>query len=292
MENFRIDFTTSNPFPDGKKLGEIGEKNAGQLIITPPENLASREEIRLYVVAFSTEKGPVRYGPVPKSDTVTVPVSKALTVGSALSVQLEGYDENGEFLIKSPVLSGIMISGSIGDCDNSDGTNPDGDNVIPGHFHKNLETLDSISEKNGVLSYKDSKIYTSEGEKTVVLNSTDNGFFYFFNIPYDKFIILLAGTDSNNNPFIPEGAEILGLELNFGSSENPEWVDINCLNDGTSPVPYILNMGKAYCSEAYGGIMLASLYFPIENSSYADKISSYLLFSIRVRYTERNGENA
>ena len=157
MENFRIDFTLSNPFPDGKKIGECGEKNAAQLIITPPENLASREEIRSYVVAFSTDRGPVRYGPVPKAESVTVPVGNALTVGSALSVQLEGYDADGEFVIKSPVLSGIMIAGSIaeGNC------NPD-KIVIPGHMHDNLDVI-------GAPRYELFALERVEGDEVTVL---------------------------------------------------------------------------------------------------------------------------
>lgn len=291
MEKFRIDFTLSNPFPDGKRLGEVGEINAGQLIITPPENLASREEIRLYVVAFSTENGPFRYGPVPKTDTVTVPVDNNLTVGTALSVQLEGYDENGEFLIKSPVLSGIMISGSIGDCECSDGTNPDG-NVIPGHYHKNLEILDSLSEKNGVLSYNNNEIYTSEGVKTTVLNASKNEFLTYADIPYQNFAMLLSFTDSDGNYFIPDGAEILSLELNFKSEKNPEWINIKDLQEEGNPLPYIVNMGKAYYSVSYGGVILATLYFPLERNKYFDFFPVFNTTGIRVKYIERNGENS
>ena len=290
MENFRIDFTLSNPFPDGKLLGEVGEINAGQLIITPPENLASREEIRLYVVAFSTENGPFRYGPVPKTDTVTVPVDKNLTVGTALSVQLEGYDENGEFLIKSPVLSGIMISGSIGDCENSDGTNPDG-NVIPGHYHNNLEILDSLSEKNGVLSYNNNQIYTSEGVKTTVLTASKNEFFTYADVPHMNYEILLSFTDSNGNFIIPDGAEILSIELNFAPENEPEWIDIRDLQEEHNPVPYTVNMGKAYYSVTYGGVILATLYFPIGKNKYYNFIYTFNTIGIRVKYIERNGEN-
>ena len=260
MEKFRIDFTLSNPFPDGKRLGEVGEINAGQLIITPPENLASREEIRLYVVAFSTENGPFRYGPVPKTDTVTVPVDKNLTVGTALSVQLEGYDENGEFLIKSPVLSGIMISGSIGDCECSDGTNPDG-NVIPGHYHKNLGILDSLSEKNGVLSYNNNEIYTSVGVKTTVLSFSNGEFITYSDVPHMNCALFVSMADSNGKHIVPDGAQILSLELNFSHEDSPEWIDIGDLNEDGNLLPYTVNMGKAYYSVSYVGNVLAMLYF-------------------------------
>lgn len=288
MENFRIDFTLSNPFPDGKLLGEVGEKNAGQLIITPPENLASREEIRLYVVAFSTEKGPFRYGPVPKTDTVTVPVDKNLTVGTALSVQLEGYDENGEFLIKSPVLSGIMISSSIGDCESSDGTDSDGDNVIPGHFHKNLEILDSLSEKNGVLSYDGKNFVFAEEIKTVVTES----FFANTDSAGPQSIVLVETEDREGNYPVPVGAEIVSLELNMGSKENPVWVNIRDTNNSSLLVPYILNMYKVFENVGYSGTpILAVIVFPYDLSDYYNEIANFTVNSIRVRYIERNGES-
>lgn len=287
MENFRIDFTLSNPFPDGKLLGEVGEKNAGQLIITPPENLASREEIRLYVVAFSTERGPFRYGPVPKSDTVTVPVDKNLTVGTALSVQLEGYDENGEFLIKSPVLSGIMISSSIGDCGSSDGTNPDGDSVIPGHFHKNLEVLDSLSEKNGVLSYNNKEFVFADEIKTVVTECF-TGIADFSSL--NSFVII-ENEDNNGKYPVPIGAEIISLELNTGDTDNPVWTDIRNLQDTDNFAPYFVNMHKVLMSDIIGAPVLANVTFLYNTNSFYDAINNFSLFSIRIRYIEGNGES-
>ena len=290
MENFRIDFTLSNPFPDGKKLGECGEKNAAQLIITPPESLASRDEIRLYVVAFSTEKGPVRFGPFPKSETITVPVGRALTVGTALSVQLEGYDEDGEFIIKSSVLSGIMISNSISEsgCDGSDTE----EGVVPGHFHKNLEILDSFSDENGSLCYNGTKVVSEGNVRTLILKNSDGSFFAFFDSPLTNTFSLVALKDSNGKPYIPDGSVIVGAELNISSSQNPEWVDL-CDMYGEDPsAPYFINMGKTRYSEFYGGTPIAVVNFTDVKNKFYDAISNYCLYGIRVRFIEGSGEKS
>lgn len=288
MENFRIDFTLSNPFPDGKKLGEAGEKNAAQLIITPPENLASREEIKSYVVAFSTEKGPVRIGPFPKSETLTVPVRNALTVGSALSVQLEGYDSDGEFVIKSPVLSGISISNSIRDCETSDGSA--GNSFIPGHAHDNLGILDSLSEKNGVLTYKGTEISNPGNVKTVTLDWVDNAFWVVCDVPTSNCFTVFVKNDPEGNPYIPIGAEVVSVELNIVSSEEPEWVDLHDMNSSESFVPYSVNLCRTFYSDVFEATAIASVYFPVERNNFYDAISSYALYGVRVRYIDESGE--
>lgn len=288
MENFRIDFTLSNPFPDGKKIGETGEKNAAQLIITPPENLASREEIKSYVVAFSTEKGPVRVGPFPKAETLTVPVRYALTVGTALSVQIEGYDADGEFIIKSPVLSGITISNSIGDCDTSDGS--DEKVFIPGHCHENFDILDSLSEEKGVLMFNGREVSSAGEVKTVVLNSEDNSFWAFCDIPVAQCFTIFSNNDAEGNSYIPVGAEIVSVELNVGSAEEPEWVDLRDLNSSESHVPYFINSYRAFYSENFGGTVIATVYFVNTENKYYTAISNYALYSIRVRYIAESGE--
>ena len=287
MENFRIDFTLSNPFPDGKKLGECGEKNAARLVITPPENLASREEIRSYVVAFSTEKGPVRFGPYPKSETITVPVGRALTVGTALSVQLEGYDEDGEFIIKSAVLSGIMISGSIGEggCDASDD-----EAIVPGHLHKNLEILDSFSDENGSLFYRGRKVGSDGTVKTVILDNLNYKFSSLADFPCPDSFSLIALNDADGNPSIPDGSVILGAELNISSSENPVWVDLHDMFGEDPAVPYFVNMGKTKYSDYYSGTPIAVVIFWELKNKFYDAIFNYCLYGIRVRYTEESGE--
>ena len=289
MENFRIDFTLSNPFPDGKKIGEAGEKNAAQLIIPPPENLASREEIKSYVVAFSTEKGPVRIGPFPKAETLTVPVRNALTVGTALSVQIEGYDADGEFIIKSPVLSGITISNSIGECGCSDGSCGD-KNVLPGHMHENLAVLDSLSEENGVLMFNGKEVSSSGEVKTVVLNSSDGSFCAFCDVPVDQSFTIFSNTDNEGNSYIPVGAEIVSVELNIASPDEPEWVDLRDMNSSESFVPYFINSYKAFYSETLCGTVIATAYFMNTENIYYNAISSYALYGVRVRYIDSSGE--
>lgn len=286
METFRIDFTLSNPFPDGKKLGECGEKNAAQLIITPPENLASRKEITSYVIAFSTEKGPVRYGPVDKAETLTVPVSNALTVGTALSVQVEGYDADGEFIIKSPVLNGISVSNSI-----SSGNRSEEDSVIPGHVHDNLELLNCFRNINGLLLYKNRIISdgTEKYVRPVELNILKGGFSVFSDSPYPNCLIFIAGKNSGGEMLIPEGHIIRSIEMNISDSENPVWIDLRDMNDSELFVPYYISMYKSVYSESYDGTVLACVYFPFETTNLYQAAANYEINSLRVVY-EESGE--
>ncbi len=287
MENFRIDFTLSDPFPDGKKLGELGEKNAAQLIITPPENLDSREEIRSYVVAFSTGRGPVRYGPVTKSETITVPVGNALTVGSALSVQIEGYDSDGEFVIKSPVLSGIVLSGSIADCGCEN--NPD-KNVIPGHMHQNLDVLHNLSDSDGSLTYKGINIETQKNIRTVELLSSKNTFGVLTDTPFYGTMILFSYKDKNGNPYVPDGVEILSVEFNMASEEAPEWVDIRDMIRSEPHIPYFINQHRTVDSSELGGVILSQITFVNGYiNDFYEAANNYLLNGLRVKYIDKGG---
>lgn len=288
MENFRIDFTLTDPFPDGKKLGECGEKNAAQLIITPPDNLASREEIRSYVVAFSTGRGPVRYGPVTKSETITVPVGNALTVGSALSVQIEGYDSDGEFIIKSPVLSGIMLSGSIADC----GCENDPDkNVIPGHMHQNLDVLHNLSESDGVLHFRNTEIAKAETVRTVELRQSKSAFSVVCGTPFYGSMLFVAYKDGNGKPFIPESAEILSIEFNLSPEDDPVWIDLRDMFHTEPHVPYSANYHKAVYNQSSGGAIFAqATFFDNVVNHFYEAAENYYINSLRVKYIERDGQ--
>lgn len=287
MEDFRIDFTLSNPFPDGCRLGECGEKNAAQLIITPPENLASREEIRSYVVAFSTEKGPVRFGPFPKAEFLNVPVGSALTVGTALSVQLEGFDADGEFVIKSPVLSGITVSSSIRDCSSCDGSENDG-GIIPGHMHQNLDVLDSLADENGVLTYKGNSVSSGGTVKTVVLPS--NTFILPTDIPNTGILHVIALNNDEGEPYVPEGAQILSVEYKI-ISEDSVWTDIRDMIKYGYHYPYVINQHKSYYSENFGGIVTATVTFINEmKNEFFDAAANYQIDAIRIKYIAESEE--
>ncbi len=291
MENFRIDFTRSDPFLDGNRLGENGEKNAVQLIITPPDSLASREEIRSYVVAFSTGRGPVRYGPFPKSETLTVPVGKALTVGSALSVQLEGYDSDGEFIIKSPVISGILISSSI-----ADGNNDINDkDIIPGHFHENLDILDYLSEKDGVLTYKNKDIATGQqivNIKTVELSYSDGSFLLLAGHPSLFNVTVCALKDPDNNLYVPDGVKIISVELKIDTEEESVWTDIHNMNTYGKYCGYFVNQHTAFYDEDFGGTVVSLVsYQNDEKNLFLDAITEFRISGLRVRYADESGES-
>lgn len=293
MEKFRIDFSMTNPFPDGKKLGECGEKNAVMLVITPPLDFLIRVEIKSLVVAFSTEKGPVRYGPFPKISPINVPVGSALTVGSALSVQLEGYDSDGEFIVKTPVVSGIMLSASIadGNCSCDD----DGKSVIPGHFHENLDVLHNLSESDGTLFYNERPIVswgeTQESIVTVELLASDGTFTVMPAEPFYGSMAFVSLPDGNGIQHIPVGAEIVSVEVNLESADNPVWTDIRDMIETSPHIPYFINQNKAYYSHSVSGVVVANVTFVNENvNSFYEAAEGYSYSGMRVKYIDKGGQ--
>lgn len=292
MENFRIDFSLTNPFPDGKKLGECGEKNAVQLVITPPIDFIFREEIKSLIVAFSTERGPVRYGPVPKKAPIYVPVGSALTVGSALSVQIEGYDSDGEFIVKSPVISGIMLSASIADgncsCEDND------KNVIPGHFHENLEILDNLSDVDGTLVYNGNDIIASGGNsdkvRTVELLASEGTFSIMPAEPFYGSMAFISLPDKDGVSYVPDGAEIISVEINLNPENNPEWIDIRDMIETSPHIPYFINQRSAYYSENASGVIVSHVTFVNENvNSFYEAAEGYSFNGMRVKFIEKGG---
>ncbi|MBE6771081.1 MAG: hypothetical protein E7547_02915 [Ruminococcaceae bacterium] len=157
MRTFRIDFTQDRPCLDGCFMGRIGEHNATEVVITPPEVLAENEAVTNYVIAFSTGGMVIHSESLEKAETVSVPLWQQLTKHPVIGIQLEAYDDAGEFIGKSEYISGLrFLPSADGNCVPSDTDNPDFISLYlkTKHFHENKETLDKFSEdESGNLLY-------------------------------------------------------------------------------------------------------------------------------------------
>ncbi len=155
MRTVKIDFADAELLPNGNNLGFIGEHNATQLVIIPPAEMANSEKIATYTVAFATGGKVIHTDPILKTDEVTTSLTCALTKDYRLAVQLEGYDSEGELVVKSPLVTGLKLSPSArGTGTESDGGSADDSySSGPGHSHTNKDVLDKLESGGTDLLY-------------------------------------------------------------------------------------------------------------------------------------------
>ena len=160
MRTLKIDFTSAKVLPEGNDAGYIGEHNATQLVITPPIEMSECESIATYVVAFTTGGGVLHSDNILKTDEITVSLTSKLTTDYYLGVQLEGYDSEGELVVKSPLVTQLQLSpsargtGAESDSGSINGNSP----VISGHAHENKDTLDLIGMDEKGLTFNGQKV--------------------------------------------------------------------------------------------------------------------------------------
>lgn len=165
MNRVQIDFSRNQPVFSDTVVGYIGEHNATELIIIPPAAFVENEVITSYAIAFVTGGKVVRSEPLEKAETLSVKLWRQLTMFPILGVQLEAYDNNGEFIGKSRYINGLRLLPSADgndiptDKDNSDIVSQVIRNSKERHAHQNRETLDKLStSKNGNLLFEGKEI--------------------------------------------------------------------------------------------------------------------------------------
>ena len=145
-------------------LGYVGEHNATELEITPPSEMSNNTDITGYRVAFGVE------GKIYRSQTLAViPLTclmwQDVTQGNVVTIQLEGYDNNGDLVVKSPMLYGKLLSSVDGVDEDADFTDPVlaeiAANTLARHTHSNKTTLDNFGEDNGAVTYNGDALATA-----------------------------------------------------------------------------------------------------------------------------------
>lgn len=188
MRTVKIDFTAPELLPDGKDLGFIGEHNATELVIIPPEEMTACEDIATYIVAFATNGEVIYSDSYLKTAEITVPLTARLTRDYYLAVQLEGYDSLGGLVVKSPLVTMLQLAPSA----RGTGTETDGGSISgsapsvgSGHSHENKQILDSLGISGSSLTFNGkavggavlgSKYYTNDwSDGTVVSDIFTSG---------------------------------------------------------------------------------------------------------------------
>ncbi len=147
MRQITVDFT--KPIPcENNIAGRIGEHNATELIIIPPEFLSANETVSHYVAAFAVECNVIHSAPIPKTAELNIPLWSQLTQSEYLTVQLEGYDSAGVYIGKSEPVRLRLLHSACGEEMPADTDNPDfiSDYLKNRHSHSNKEVLDNFSE--------------------------------------------------------------------------------------------------------------------------------------------------
>ena len=148
MKTITIDFTAETVVSD-YDLGRIGEHNATQLTITPPDALTLEPRTATYRVQFRTGSEVVTsesFTTVP----FTIPLWQQLTEHSRLSLQIIAYDADGEYIGKSEKLSGFYFEPSVaGNSEEADKevkslVHEVNENTAARHTHDNKAVLDEI----------------------------------------------------------------------------------------------------------------------------------------------------
>lgn len=245
MRTVHIDFLNpENPLPDGNILGNQGEHNATILAVTPPAEMTANEEITSYRIAFElTNCRAVRSKAIAKADVISLPIFSQITSSETVAVQLEGYDENGDVIVKSPKIKKFKFNPSVCGVELPPSDSP---NSMATEVTANTAFRNKFSEdENGNLLYKGESIVTSESDRPtaeLILNSLE-GYSTYDKPTSGSFIINDAWYQMSEED-MPLGTEIKKVELSLTGNDD-DWIDINDMYtvDG---VPYHISVSKVF----------------------------------------------
>lgn len=285
MRNYRIDFNLTDPFPDGRVIGRIGEKNAASLVITPPAEMAENENITNYVAVFATARGTVETDPYPKSEQFTVAVDERLSVGYSMAVQLEGRDDGDNLIVKTPLVHGLTFEASAVRCGCGIAGGYPQNTAIPSHYHRNLAVLNKLGEAENSLTYNGKPI-GAQSIKTVELN--------YDNADFDA---MIDSCDTNSfsifvyDNLVPENAEILSIELKaLENRVESDWIDLRDMYMHDLISPYLLLGYRAHPVEGFMGLCISTVHFWDRTpNKFYDYVSASLLTALRVTYIDESG---
>lgn len=169
MRQITVDFDkmSISGLIDNKYAGYLGEHNATELVIVKPAGLIGVQ----YSVAFMTNGEVVHSKFFSENEDVIVPMWQQVTQDSTLYVQLEAYDENGDYLGKSGVVK-LNLGNSVHGVDViADSDNPDvySEIALNSWFRETLEdnadTLNKLStSEDGKLLFDGKEINAGESK--------------------------------------------------------------------------------------------------------------------------------
>lgn len=217
MRTVHIDFlNTENQLPDGNILGNQGEHNATVLAVTPPAEMTANENITSYRIAFELSNcRAVHSKDIAKADVISLPLFSQITSSETVAVQLEGYDGNGEIIIKSPKIKKLKFNPSVCGVEIPPSDSP---NSMAAEVTANTLFRNKFSEnENGNLLYN-GKSLAERPYKTFIVNQSDT-YSISSNLNTGVFVFGLNVPDDAVN------ADVKRVRIKL--SGYAEWIDID-----------------------------------------------------------------
>ncbi len=251
MKTITIDFTKSPVEVSDRILGYQGEKNATELVITPPAEMSENADVVSYSVAFQIGAYKVHHSAIcKKAETITVPIEKKVSKTNVVSLQLEGYDAEEKVLVKSERIDNLIFDMSVvGEEDES---------------NEKSELIEQIAKLK-------EEITSGPPYKTVSLTNGTNC------TAYSNLISGVSITLSEE--IIPIGSEIKAIRFNYQG----QWIDIRDMA-AIDDYPYILNMHKVVYSQVIGELVLAIVSFVSETNTVITALQNIEIEEIEVDY--------
>ncbi len=271
MRTFQIDFlNTENPLPDGNILGNQGEHNATVLVITPPAEMTANESITSYRIAFELSNcRAVHSGNIAKTDIISLPLFSQITSSETIAVQLEGYDGNGEIVVKSTKLTKLKFNPSVCGVEIPPSDSP---NSMAAEVTRNTKFRENFNEnENGNLTYKGNPIGSNPPYDTISLDSSQ---FFSSSISGDITELCLASED-----IISLGTKIKTIRIKY----EDKMIDIKNMAE-VDGIPYILNMDNVVLSPTFNLPMLALFGCPYGANALINAFGEYSINNIEVDY--------
>lgn len=282
MREFIIDFTADVPIVPGTVIGRQGENNATALKIKIPDEILNNEAVELISLAAQIGAGYVaRSELIAKAETVTVKLDSRMTAVNSLSIQLEGYDSTKSLLVKSAKIDNLIfeksVTGETPELEGNAGVVADiAANTAARHTHDNAETLNKLGDSNGSLTY-DGKAVGGRQTATVTLDISE--------ATLDSPVASSTNIYLNNTNKVPDNAEIVSVELNNGTIDVPDWIDLRDMSALYPANPYSLMWHKLQRNDTYGSYFLVSILFPIgDKNELITALDNYAISQIRVTY--------
>lgn len=237
MRFIHIDFENpENMLPDGYILGNQGEHNATVLVIIPPEDMRTDRDITSFRVAFElTNCRTVRSKSYDKTIEFSVPLFSQITSSETISVQLEGYDDNGELVVKSDKVTKLKFNPSVCGVEIPPSDSPDS---MAAEVNLNTKFRENFGEdEKGILTYKGNPV--GSGDIIKMHELTSGQFMIITNTPG-----IFSLCDSDNES--PVGFEIVKIEVSF---DDTAFIDIMRLFENEDMIPYFRANTHTYFSE-------------------------------------------
>lgn len=140
----------------------------------------------------------------------------------------------------------------------------------------NQDVLNKLGDSNGSLTY-DGKAVGGRQTATVTLDISE--------ATLDSPVASSTNIYLNNTNKVPDNAEIVSVELNNGTIDVPDWIDLRDMSALYPANPYSLMWHKLQRNDTYGSYFLVSILFPIgDKNELITALDNYAISQIRVTY--------